>query len=265
LLTNRTDHAELLLQHGAKENLCDAVHAGHLKTASALIEQDPSLIAATNGGGTSLVDTAALMGHADILKLLLDKGALAEAANAQGAGTPLHLAAMHNQTNTAQLLIGRGADVEAYDRFGFTPLHWTALQGSPDVAVLLLQNKAKPDTPVPASNGPRLGAAIPGASVAGDTALHFAAMRGDTNFIQLLLKSGASVNTANAMGRTPLDLASQPGLPRENFLFPPGTMRWFDQPRAGESAATNPVALLMVRQKAAATMLEAAGGKHAAR
>jgi ankyrin repeat protein len=255
LLAKRTDIAELLIQHGAKETLFDAVYADDLKTASALIAQDNTLFSATNGFGALVVQAAVARGHTDILEFLLNQGAPADGGKVLRLGkTPLHLAAISNQTNIAQLLIKHGAKVEAYDNSGFTPLHCAAWQGSSEVAALLLKNKANPDTGVIPSN-PVLPTPMmrPDQSLVGDTALHLAAINGQTNLVQILLKSGASINAANSAGRTALDLASQPGVPQECVSI---TRSMSGTPPKNYAAS------LIERRKAAAAMLEASGGKH---
>jgi ankyrin repeat protein len=261
LRTKRTDIVALLLQQGAKENLFDAVDAGDLKTASALLTENQSLAFATNRLGASVVEMASAAGQADILKLLLDQGAPVDPASARDGTTPLHQAAMRNQTNTAQLLLQRGAKAEACDHLGCTPLHQTALHGSAEVAALLLQNKANPDSAAAPPTPSRPFPAMSGSPWAGDTALHFAAVRGDTNIIQLLLKSGAAINLTNSTGKTPLDLASQFGSLRDFFTMLPATADLFDPPKIGEFAPINRLSLFMERRQAAAAMLETAGGK----
>jgi cytohesin len=268
LLGKQTDAASLLLQHGAKENLFDAIYTGDEKTASALLAQDKSLVFITNRAGSSVVETAAQRTKTDMLVLLLDKGAPVDATNAQSGITPLHAAALSNLTNAARVLIQHGAKVQARDLAGFTPLLRAATLGSTEMAALLLENNASPDASVVSPINP--GMPMPGRTAAGNTALHFAALRGDTNLIQLLLKAGASVNPANAAGMTPLDLATQPGLGiMRPGMFGPGILQTQQgavisrgPSRPGGPAAANPIAALRERQTVAATLLEAAGGKH---
>jgi ankyrin repeat protein len=271
LLQKRADIAELLRQRGANENLFDAVFTGDLKSAAALLTLNKSLVSRINMEGESVVMAAVETGHADILQLMLDNGASPNAEPSRGitvahgmpsayGESPLHVAAISNQTNTAQLLLQHGADVETYDNYGLTPLHWAVLRASPGVAELLLKNKTDPNKRV-GDYGTRFVLTLSPRALSGDTALHLAALRGDTNIIEMLLKSGAVINLTNEMGKTALDLASQPGLPPEFFSIPPSVARMFQAPRAGEATFTNSPASLIERRKAAASMLEASGGK----
>jgi ankyrin repeat protein len=255
--------ADLLLQHGAKENLFDAVYADDLKIASALLKENKSLVSRLSLGGDSVVAIAAGTGHVDILKLLLDKGAAADGANSFDGRTPLHFAALFNRTNTAQLLIRHGANVQACDRFGLTPLHYAAWQGYRETAALLLKHKANPDAGVVPSSDPRhFFPRQRGLTLAGDTPLHLAALNGQTNVIPTLLKSGASVNATNSMGRTALDLASGPGGLTEAFSLQPLLMRPLGPPTTTASAVRPPSVPLFQRRQAVSAMLETSGGKH---
>ncbi len=262
LTRKRMDVAEMLRQHGATENLFDAVCSGDFKTASALLEQDESMVSATNNAGICPTELAASLGHSDILKLLLDKGASVDVLDVHNKMTLLHLAALANKTNTVRLLIQRGADLEARDRYGFTALHWAAMQGATETATLLLENKANPNVGVLPSGNARPLPMMPGKWLEGDTALHFAALRGDTDLIRLLLRSGASINPTNSTGRTPLDLASQPRLPPQFVQVLLWNIKLFTPPRKVDMAPKSPAAATIDGEKAAAALLEASGGKH---
>lgn len=55
---------------------------------------------------------AAFLGHANVITLLLDKGANIEKPTLRGE-TALHLAARANQTDIMRLLLNNGANVDA--------------------------------------------------------------------------------------------------------------------------------------------------------
>jgi ankyrin repeat protein len=65
------------------------------------------------------------------------------AASATG-GTPLHLAATLGDADMIALLVNRGADVNALSRGGHTPLHYAAQGGHLDAARALLDRGALP-------------------------------------------------------------------------------------------------------------------------
>jgi hypothetical protein len=78
-------------------------------------------------GNTPLMN-AALKGHVEICKLLLDHGAKIEAKSNLGF-TPLHIACQKGRPPVVSLFIDRGADVEASTNHGWRPLHIAAKKG----------------------------------------------------------------------------------------------------------------------------------------
>ncbi len=81
---------------------------------------------AKDGDGTTPLHLAALMGHKEIVGLLIAKGADVNAKGSKYGITPLLNAAMGGYKETTELLIAEGADVKGKDVNGSTPLH-TAL------------------------------------------------------------------------------------------------------------------------------------------
>ena len=127
-------------------------------------------------------------------KLLLEKGADAEAAQTDGA-TALMCAAVGGHEAVAQLLLQHGADVAAARNDGFTALMCAAEGGHETVAQLLLQH----------------GADVAAARNDGFTALMSAAEGGHEAIAQLLLQHGADVAAAKNDGGTALMLAALGG------------------------------------------------------
>ena len=242
-----------------------------LKTVSALLAQDKSLAKSQNKMHTSAVEITAAAGYADILKLLLKNGAPVDTAgsvdkrNPFGGRNPLHLAAFHNQTNALAILIRAGADVNLTDRRGFTPLHWAAMRGAAEAAALLLKHKADPNSHVAQSisaPGPDFFMR-PGLSIVGDAPLHLAALTGQTNVIQLLLKSKADVNVMNAMSQTALDLTSGPPNPfARSFMMQRDMVDLIEPLHTNQPTQSNQFKMLREKQGVAASLIEAAGGKH---
>jgi ankyrin repeat protein len=86
---------------------------------------------------------AALLGQAEVVRTLLDKGAEIDAADDVGQ-TPLFAAASLGNETVAEVLLRRGASVHARDHIGRTPLHWAAASGCEEMAALLIQHGADP-------------------------------------------------------------------------------------------------------------------------
>ena len=184
----------------------------------ALLKSDPALGGVTNAVGLTPAQTAVVCGQTRVLASLLEQQLPPDPPTAGGSRfTALHVAAVCNRTNEAALLIRHGADVSALDYVGAQPLHYAATGGAAELLALLLQHGAKPDVPVQTPEqraGPLM---LP----AGTTALHLAAMGGHTNAVAVLLLAGANVNSANAMGLTPVDLAHYSGNPTMSFGLRP--------------------------------------------
>ena len=132
---------------------------------------------------------AARNGHADILHLLLDKGAKPDIADENG-DTPLKAAAREGRKEAVKLLLDKGADPNMIDDSKNTALHDAARMGHSNVIQMLLDIGADPNI---ANEGE------------GETPLHDAATEGHIDTVQLLLKNGADPNVTNRYGETPLD------------------------------------------------------------
>ena len=79
--------------------------------------------------GQTMLHLAALLGHADMLMVLLERtGAKPDILNAQLA-TPLHLACKNNKEGVAKFLIESGVDVNIQDEHGQTPLLICCIHG----------------------------------------------------------------------------------------------------------------------------------------
>lgn len=88
---------------------------------------------------------------------------------------PLMKAAEDGKENEARMLLEKDANVNAKDAFGWTVLHWAAVNGRLVVARLLLEN----------------GAQVGREDEDGWTALHFAVSQGHKAVTRLLLDRGA--------------------------------------------------------------------------
>jgi ankyrin repeat protein len=126
---------------GALRQLQDAVLRGQTDMVTLLLERGADANAETANGGTLLHD-AALKGHAEIVQLLLAHGAKIDAVNAAG-GTALHDAAIGGRLRVAELLLAKGAAINARDtESGATPLHLAASWGRDEMVEFLLARGA---------------------------------------------------------------------------------------------------------------------------
>jgi uncharacterized protein len=202
------------------EKAFDAVRAGEALSLEELLTLEPSLAAARNESGLSLVLQACYFRRLDMVEMILaadptldifDIAALptesrrgapllaadpAVAASWSSDGfTPLHLASYFNHEEMARLLLECGADADAVSRnpMSLRPLHSACASGAQGVVVLLLER----------------GVDVNARQHGGWTALHSAVNRGDLRLVELLLERGARPDVANDDGKTSFELADQ--------------------------------------------------------
>jgi ankyrin repeat protein len=86
--------------------------------------------------GPSPLRVAAMKGHLDIVKLLLEGGAIVDACGQTGR-TALHWAALKGHRDIVKLLLDYGADSCVHDELGRTALEWALIRGREEVTNLL--------------------------------------------------------------------------------------------------------------------------------
>lgn len=102
-----------------------AVSEGRLDVVEALIAGGADVHARSKGGFTALMG-AAREGNLEIAKVLLAAGDDIEAAASDGT-TPLVIATVRGHADLAMFLLEKGAKPDAaFDKAGYTPLHWAA-------------------------------------------------------------------------------------------------------------------------------------------
>lgn len=98
----------------------------------------------TNKRGNTAMHIAARMGFISIVEHLLRvETGLLEVKGSDGL-TPLHYAAMNGHEEVVALLVNTGANAEAKDLFGWMPLHYAAGSGNVEVVRLLKDNLMQP-------------------------------------------------------------------------------------------------------------------------
>lgn len=172
--------------------LHEAALTADLPLLRKLLDQ-PSSLASLDQGYTVL-HAAAAAGHADVVDLLVARGADPNVIGRDGL-TPLHLAAHQGYTASVRALLERGARLEARSATGATPLGLAAAECQRNAVSLLLTRNAKVDA----------------SDTSGQTPLHRAAAKGCVPAITTLVKAGASVSAADAKGNTPLHYAAAGG------------------------------------------------------
>ena len=115
------------------ETIWDAASNGNLNVVKQAIANGMDVDMKEPKSGGTLLSTAALMGHTEIVALLLEHGADVNARSKDG-GTALHAAAFLGRAETVKLLLDRGADTTLRHKMGGTAidgakLNWLLTKG----------------------------------------------------------------------------------------------------------------------------------------
>lgn len=147
-----------------------------------------------NRGEATPIMLASKYGYADIVSMLLQRGANADAGLHTRSRTALHYAVRSGSTETVQVLINGGATINPLLLYSETPLHIAVEEGLSDVVDILL--KAGAD--VRASRGHTK-----------TTCLHISAQGSYYHITHQLLKAGADPNQEDSSGKTALHVATR--------------------------------------------------------
>lgn len=234
-MSGNVDSARLLMEFSMVPSvksgggdLHKAAAEGDLEKVAELIdvEKSSALIDPVKADGTTPLVTAAMMGHHDVVRLLLDEGADVEKAGMNGA-TPLMIAASMGHLEVMRLLLEAGANADAAHKFAeSTALHFAAEMGQIEACRLLCQSGANPQAK----------------KIQGGTPLHVAADSNQSNIAEVLVKVCKADTEALLLGdTTPLYLAAQKGFTAVvRVLLVAGTAANFVMPSTpmGSAAAT---------------------------
>lgn len=138
---------------------------------------------------------AAILGHAEVVRILLDAGADPNAKDGNGR-TALFPAVTTNYTEIVRLLLDKGADPNIRDSvLGLPALHYAAsIDPNPEMLKLLLDRGANPNASLQ-----------PGDSSI--SVLTFAVGHGDTESVKILLDRGAQADVKDLANAAWLDHA----------------------------------------------------------
>jgi ankyrin repeat protein len=177
------------LQLGVMEALMQSVGKGEADTVMRLLDEDPGLLEGVGQNKHRPLTKAAMDGQLKVVKLLLQRGANADATGRWG-GTALHWAAFVGREEMATFLLSNGADAHRRDAYGRIPLIAACWKGHLGVVRVLVQH-----------TGPQ---GLEETDDYGRTALHRAARGGHEDVVAYLLGEGAHADSKNDLDSTPL-------------------------------------------------------------
>ncbi|MBI3864159.1 MAG: ankyrin repeat domain-containing protein [Planctomycetia bacterium] len=195
LLTGDVDKARLVLKAGAnfddrgrcgKTNLMHSVTCNHVEMTKWLLANHADPAATDDFGNTPLI-TAAGMGAAKCVRLLLHAGAPADYQTASTGSVGMTAAA---NPQVVRELVAAGADINTVGGDGYHLLKSAAETGNVEFTRALLEMGADVET-----------------TSTGDTALHTAVLWDQLEIVRLLLDAGANPNAQDVDQCTPLMLA----------------------------------------------------------
>jgi ankyrin repeat protein len=192
--------------------LCLAAEMGHADIVDILLSRGADLTQFTRLHETAL-HLSVECGHEEVAKILVEKGISLEEIN-RAFRTALHEAVVGKHENIAKFLIASGAKVNVKDQYGCTPLHYAAEKGLPAVAGALINKGAGLDEPSTYSGMP-LHRAVLGRRKSTSDKCSFMdrdnteepLKPGALEVAKMLLSKGAKPNVMNPDGQTPLDMA----------------------------------------------------------
>ncbi len=177
---------------------------------------NPATVDSRDPDGMTPLHWTAFMGHLEITRLLLDRGANINALTDDN-WAPLYFAARRGHLEVVRLLALLGADVEARDNSGRTPTDVAINQNIKNYlrvifpASMKLLTAAAENNIIDLKNAIAHGADVNAFDKNGNTPLHFAAQQGNWQAIYALLVGGADVNAVDRLGATPLHVAAKRG------------------------------------------------------
>jgi len=231
---NLVREASLLIAKGADVNVLNydrqtplhfAASSNHPDMAGLLLKNKAQLEIKDHWGRTPLVLGARERGGPELIKLLLDSGADANAVDKFG-GTALSLAAWRGKEEVVNILLNAGAEVPSHKHQAGMLLIQASSHGLENLFDKMVANGAELTQKLQ-SGGTLLHEAGGGDSIRivnkligsgldinqkdlyGWTPLHYAAKNGRHEVAAFLIKKGADINARSIMGQSPFNVAAE--------------------------------------------------------
>ncbi|KAJ8033227.1 Ankyrin-1 [Holothuria leucospilota] len=205
-----------------------SIEAGNLAVCKDLLltHKEEQVRTIKDSNKDTALHIACRKGEGDIVKLLVDSGALVDVQNDDGH-TPLHITAWLGDVNTLKYLYQVKANPDICDRLDRSPLHIAAELGHTEVVEMLV-DRFKASVAARTKDGSTLmhiasqcghpdtalaflkkGVPLHMPNKAGAVCLHAAAKRGHTAVVRALLQKGAQVDARTKDNYSALHIAVQ--------------------------------------------------------
>jgi len=122
--------------------LHDAAERGDVNRVKQLLNAGVDVNAKNNDYGSTALIVTSTVGHTEVVKILLEKGADVNSENKYG-DTALMGAAAAGQTKIVKALLQKGANVNTKNKYGWSALMMAVKKGHTEVVNLLKQAGAK--------------------------------------------------------------------------------------------------------------------------
>jgi len=132
------------LAHDAELTIFEAAALGRLARVHELLLLEPGFVDLWSPDGFTALHLAAFFGHEDVAAELVRRGADIDAVSRNPAlrVQAMHSAAAGNHTGIVRLLLDNGADANAAQEGGFRPIHAAAQNGNDELYALLVERGA---------------------------------------------------------------------------------------------------------------------------
>ena len=215
VMTENLEHLDILwkfLRHGKSDLYCYAAERGKCKIVQVIIDRmkDKNPQVKKNNfffisyfyqnfflqifDGLTLLHCVAGNGHADVVKLMMDRIPDKNPKTFDGR-CPIHFAASKGHFQTVQLIMEEIQDKNPKTDRGITPLHLASQNGHLET-VICIMNKINEDKRSPKDES-------------GRTPLHYACENGHVDVVKYILEQIDDKNPRDKRGRTPLWYAAK--------------------------------------------------------
>jgi uncharacterized protein len=172
----------------AHADVIAAVQSGDAEKLRGLLQEDPALASARDANGVSAVMHAFYYRRTEIAELFVAAKSDLDIFEATAAG----------KTDKVSEILERDPQaVKSWSADGFTALHFAAFFNRPEIASILIRNRA--DVSVASKNAMKV------------TPLHSAAAAHSAQLVRILVENGAPANARQEGGWTALHEAAQAG------------------------------------------------------